>query len=331
MRPSGAMLEPSSMVTSVLSTVEQYCFPKSDAPFLSNGSWPSMTMIYSGTTLTGVPTLRTMTAGVPAATSPTGSKIDSQSGQSAAMSSGENDVPLSSQSSLLASMSVVPVSSSAFLSDQNGFPPESPASNIPLSTMVPGSDPVVTSGSAAGDLATQTTGGIAPVFSSGSTEGSGGTVESERSFLSGGLQTQSTVAGSGVLSEGVVPVPTSNSTAPVVTSINRDPLPTMPPTGSVREPSPKPTGDGDSIPSPGPVPATSGLPGDQSNVRNQTLQLSSDAVNALSLTQFLKHLGAAMFNASKWEAMPGMKAGASAIVANISLVGHLLNCGMSGS
>lgn len=204
----------------------------------------------------------------------------------------------------------------------------SPVTNILYSTIIAGSDPVVTSGPAAGSPATKTGGGTTPVFTSDSSEAGRGTTGSERSFLGGSFLTQLTAGESRAVSEGESMVPTSNSRPPAVTGTDSDLLSTRSRTGSTGEPSPQPTGDGSLIPTSAALPATSGLPGDLSDSRNQALKLSPNGVEAISLAQFLKHLGASMFSASRWEAMSGNQSGASAtafkaIVANISMVSYL--------
>ena len=201
----------------------------------------------------------------------------------------------------------------------------SPVLNTPYSTTVTGSDPVVTSGPAARSLVTKTASDITPVFASASDEASGVMTGSGRSFLSGSFLTQSTAGESQAVSEGASLVPTSNSKPPAVTGTDNGLLSTSFATGSTGELTPKPTGDGSSVSSSAALPATSMLPGDQSDSGNQTLELSPNAVDALSLAQFLKHLGASMFNASSWEAMSGEQSGISAtafkgVVANISMV-----------
>lgn len=331
LRPSIAMLEPSSMVTSVLSTVEQYCFPKSNAPFLSSGLWPSMIMIYSGTTLTESPTLLTLTGNVPTATASTGSKTHSQIGQSADTSSLQSAVSGSGQSSLPASMGGGLFLSSFLSGSQSGPPTDSTVISTPYSTTAAGSDPVVTSGPVAGDPDSNTASGMTSVFSSTSSEASGGTTESERSVLSSSFPTQSTASESQAFSEGASVVATSIKTLPGVTGTDSGRPPIRSPTGSTAEPSPKPNGDGSSISSSAALPATSGLPADLSDSRNRTLELSPNAVDALSLAQFLKHLGVSMFDASRWEVMSGAQSSASAtalkaIVANISVVSQSGKC-----
>jgi hypothetical protein len=42
---------------SAMSDLEHYCFPRSGGPFSANGVWPSVTMMYSGTTLLTTPTM----------------------------------------------------------------------------------------------------------------------------------------------------------------------------------------------------------------------------------------------------------------------------------
>ncbi|KAF3031358.1 hypothetical protein E8E12_001086 [Didymella heteroderae] len=192
------------------------------------------------------------------------------------------------------------------------------------STTATGSDLVVTSGPVAGNPDSRIAGGVTPVFSSVLSDASGGTTGSERSFLGGSFLTQSTAGESRAVSEGASPVSTSSSKPSAVKGIDNGLLPIRSPTGSTARPSPKPNGDRSSILSSIALPATSGLPGDLFDSRNQTLELSPSAVDALSLAQFLKHLGVSMFNASRSEAMSGDQSGVSAtafkaIVANISM------------
>ena len=52
---SEAQSADASATMSAATVVEQYCFPKSGGPFFSDSIWPSVTMMYSGITLTTAP------------------------------------------------------------------------------------------------------------------------------------------------------------------------------------------------------------------------------------------------------------------------------------
>lgn len=201
-----------------------------------------------------------------------------------------------------------------------------PVTNTPYSTIVVSSDPAVASGSTAGSPAKKTAGDIIPIFTSAPSEAGGGMIVSQRSFLGSSFLTQLTTGESRAVSKGESMAPTSNSRPPAVTGTDSDLLHSRSCTGSTGGvSSPQPTGDGSLISTSAALPATSGLPGDLPDSRNQTLKLSPKGVEALSLAQFLKHLGASMFDASRWEAISGNQSGASAtafkaIVANISMV-----------
>lgn len=323
---SCALLEPSSMVTSVLSTFEQYCFPTSNAPLLSSGVWPSVTMIYSGITLTTTPTLLTMTATVPAATASAGRETGSQGGQSVAISGVQSLASATSQVTLLPSVSEPLAVSSGFFGDQNGLPTDSSMISATYSTSIAGSNLAMTSEAATVDPAKESGGVIPPVITSATGAGSDRTNEAERSAFSGGSLSQSTAAASGVNSEGASPFATSSSGLPVQTDNDSKSLPTQSFTGSAGAVSTSRNADGSSVAMSTALPATtSGLPAQLAQGDNQTQELSPTALDALSLAQFLKHLGVSLFNASKVETVSGVKGGAAAtaftaLVANISLV-----------
>ncbi|KAF3029146.1 hypothetical protein E8E12_000530 [Didymella heteroderae] len=194
--------------------------------------------------------------------------------------------------------------------------------NTPSSTVIAGSDPAVISGPASGSLDSKTANDITPVFTSTLSEASRDATESGRSFLSGSFLTQSTIGEDRAVSESASLVPTSSSRSPAVTSTDGDLLPTVSPTGSAGEPRPKSTGNRSFSWTSAALPATSGLPDDLFNSRDQSLRVSLRGIDALGLAQFLKHLGAHMFNASMWEALSGHPSRDSAmafktVVANI--------------
>ena len=73
--------------------------------------------------------------------------------------------------------------------------------------------------------------------------------------------------------------------------------------------------------------ATDGSSGNSAGGLNRTVELSSGAIDALTLAQFFKNLGVAMFNSSKTKTslspnVDHVNTPFAAVVANISLVSH---------
>jgi hypothetical protein len=62
-----AVLDCGSTTASAMSDLEHYCFPRSGGPFSADSVWPSVTMMYSGITLTTTPTIISVCGTAPTA------------------------------------------------------------------------------------------------------------------------------------------------------------------------------------------------------------------------------------------------------------------------
>lgn len=311
-------LQVSPVSASASSAIEQYCFPKSDASFLGSSMWPSVTMMYSGITLTTASVTLTVSGGQPTETI---GSIDQSVGQQ------PHPEHSSSFGILSSGLTQVPHS------DNNG--------QVTESSRYTGSPGMVTSENSPSATASAQLG-----------TSRGGTLQSELPGASGSFDfgASSTLGNSGAmvatntplldgssfLESTTVPAVSPSQGAPALTS-GFDPTtgqrssqftfnPVSSHTSRLRSENPSPTPNGALTTTTISLPATTDGSFNQSDTGfNHTVDLSSAAIDALSLAQFFKNLGVSMFNSSELITSLVMNNDTSAVrfaaaIANISLV-----------
>jgi hypothetical protein len=264
---SRAFSESTFTTAPALPTLDHLCFEMSGGPFPPNSTWPSVTMMYSGTTFTTAPVTLAMSGTIPiiAPTAASGSAV--QSGNQVAVSSdpsggtnpGSRETQASSEITFRSSASE---QAASFSSSLASVPSESTLSTGPAlvaSSQTATTDPAITA-SDSKSLSTKTD-------------------ISLPTPISGGINT---------MPDSKVPVVTAISGASsydgTITQIasgeNSD---LQEKTQAISFVSPSPTGELS--------------PSSPLSTGNGTVSLSSAAVDALQLAQYIKHLSVSVFNA----------------------------------
>lgn len=303
-----AIPDDDSIPTTSLFNVEQYCFPKPEGPFPNGDMWSSITMTYSGVTLTATSTGVTVTATI-------GTGVRNP----AISDAHETGVP--------------PPSASDWASGSSGQPYISPGSIVFASNTGLGG-PVLTASSELTTVKSETSARFGSSLSTmsalpGLPPNSDDAIGADRSSI---VSIQSTLSGSSVSAVTTNSVtdenPTPTNSVGAILTKSDGVLPSV--VSSLTTTS---VGDADSTsieglqPSAFPVPQTPGSQLSDKNASglNATLDLSPAAVDALHLAQFLKNLDASVFNSSNYNNMQQTEGSADAalgtnLIANISLV-----------
>lgn len=297
---STALSESPSIGASVPSTFEQYCFPRSGGPFPADSIWPSVTMIYSGITLTTTPITVTMSDAIP-----TIAPVASISSLDISGSENLNAAPGAPTSTFVASFSE---SSASFetaplslASDQDASFRSSLASVVGQSTTTTTSILAFSSISVTTSPATIVGPGNSLATEPGMTVGRN-TTDTSRNGRAASTQAFSTAltgTGLGRSASGSSLAWTDNSRGSMMTAISDTSSFNSVPTQTARG-----TYSSSIEQEEGSASAGLSLPTGQSSVPifsngNATIALSPPAVDALQLAQFMKNLGVSMFNASR--------------------------------
>jgi hypothetical protein len=326
------------MTTSTVSTIEQYCFPKSDGPFAADSIWPSITMIYSGITLTTTPVAVTTCAVVPTLAPIAGTNNASMSGNSIAASGFASDGSGQSSVATLLTSRLPPVASGGPLNTQNGPLVGSSKADMPKNTGAMGPSPKPNSGGTTADPESGTNSLSHVPMTSSMTAGSDGAVETDTEPASANSELLSTSTSDTDIPSTIAGA-VSKSTADSSASVGTGSSVALPPS-SLQTATYDSNGLGSTngqlnpsasigLLSPvGPLPGSPGSPGSPTsvpNLANATVSLSPAALDALQFAQFLKNLGVSVFNSSnsynRWTPKSDLDGSSlSNLVANISTV-----------
>jgi hypothetical protein len=318
----------SPMTTSVVSTIEQYCFPKPNGSFSTDNTWPSVTMIYSGMTLTATSVAVTTSMVIPTIAPIAAASSASMSGDSITTS----DIA-SGQSSIttLLTTKLPPAASSGLPSIQYGSIVDSGTMTTQHNTWTAGPAPTATNGNTVAEPEMGTgdhsnlpkASGVMTSESAVETKTEAVPTDSELATastsnvnvfnsISGAVSQSMTDSSPPIVTDGSASLSSSSS---YTTAYSRD---GFRPTNGMSEP-PASTG------LPNPVGTPAGPPNQVADMFNATINLSPAALDALQFAQFLKNLGVSVFNSSnsynRWTVegdIDGLSL--SSLVANISTV-----------
>jgi hypothetical protein len=326
-----AISDSASTTVSAMSALEHYCFPRSSSPFSADSAWPSVTIMYSGITLTTTPTIISMCGTAP--TVAPGLPIDGPA-RSANLTATSSTSDASPDSNLTKS-----VAGSATASASPGFSPDASLQSLLASAAIQNTSTTssmleMSSRAVSAAPTPDADGGNGSAISSGTV-----TISRSVTDLSGSGQFMNASAlptppiGSDTVAVSGSAIDLSGSAQP----INVSALPTPPistntgvdgpsnavsitradsgaPLGTdiaaissgsyaltqtgVESKSTLAAGTQASV-SAGLTGPTGALLGADATQQNGTISLSSSAVDALQLALFMKNLGAAVFNTSR--------------------------------
>lgn len=324
-----ALSENPSTTVSALSTLEQYCFPRSGGPFSAASIWPSVTMIYDGVTLTTTPITITMSVVTPNIASTIGTSDISISASSPVVSGIADDNSGPSPTETLASSKLRVTASDGPIGSQNVPSIRSGGKTPSQSTGVASPVPITNSGAATGNPVTATGSENNLATASTMTTMNRNTADTTRSMITVRTDTLSmSPIGVSITHSTLdtVRTTTTDSKTPAATGISGASSLNSSFTAIVSGINPSRTNEQiqASISASPSSPAIS--PSDRApNALNATLDLSPAAVDSLQLAQFLKNLGVSVFNSSNLNARLPVEGDTHAsslsdLVANISVV-----------
>jgi hypothetical protein len=286
---SRAFSASTSFTTAALSTFEHYCFPKTGGPFFPDSIWPSVTMMYSGITLTTTPITFTISGVIPttapavAINSIGSSSSPGNSKGPMAVSSASNGAPSSSLSKIWSSGEAT---FRSFTSDQ-----------------------AVLSSSSVAFVASQSTSSASPMLSASSQAAivsPSYIAGSSNSLITGsGMKTVSRDATNTDRMEWVSSTGVSDRVWDAHSTTNSDSnVALVTPTRSVSSPISEITGGTKSDPSEQLLVSASASPTLPTNMwtdpvtggKNASISLSPQAIDALQLAQYIKNFGISMFS-----------------------------------
>ena len=280
---------------SAMSIVEQYCFPKSGAPFATDSVWPSITMMYSGITLTTASLTFTVSGAGPSLVPELSTGGPDAPANSAAASTLTNASPLF-DATATAKASTMGSSSHALTPESTGdsFLASATSSGTQTISFVPDTgSAVITPGLSSAANSVVSSGQLAVSPSASDMRDDGQTVnDAAPSTPSTGLlsgiresgapfATAATSDASGVASLASL---SSGSRTLVQTGVGTALTSAAEAQKSALVGQPKPTG---------------AAPGLDASQENSTISLSPSSVDALQLALVLKNLGTWVFNTSR--------------------------------
>jgi hypothetical protein len=272
---SSVLMNGSSFTASAVPVLEQYCFPRYGGPITADSIWPSVTIMYNGTTLT--------TAPITLVTSRTTSNLVSVPAVSSISSTTEPIAPTSvpSISSRASSWTFSPSGMRGQTASPSAAPDEEASlrssftSSANRSRMATGTSPTGSNPSAVISATLVSSGGMNPSTTLGSGSFSRSATGIDRDVRESNTRALSSVSAIGGTSGRVT---ISGSGASRVTASG----------GGVTQTTTSPS-----------FSLTESLPfTPSSRMDNGTVNLSPPAIDALHLAQYIKHLGISLFNAS---------------------------------
>ena len=310
-----------SAAAPTLSTIEQYCFPKSNGLFSTNNMFPTVTVVYSGVTLTTTPITLTMSRGVPTAAlsevSSNRDPIPASSIVSPLATLSQSTVASGSGIPLAASHNTLLGASETVTGSEGGTGNPSTLNSVqdPMTSSVSVAAPEASLGSGSPFVQSSITlstgnNGLETALISSSTTSMSVSQNTATSDLVNGMQ-------SDVTSGSILPASTGGASAVSSQQSATTAVGAESPSSSI--------GMVDSSTTTGMPDLADGAANRTFDSLNGTLEISPAALDALHLAQFLKNLGVYMFNTSNLGAdqvlsSESVSTSFASVIGNISLV-----------